>query len=84
MQGQRVAKIGDLEPGQSKEVELKLAGNAPSWGNSLSMLLLGGEWNFNQPRMAPAEIRIKQSVLDGVGYGSAMIATPAHSRISPR
>lgn len=66
VQGQRVAKIGDLEPGQSKPVELKLDGNAPNWGNSMSMLLLGGEWDFNQPRMAPAEIRIKQSVLDGL------------------
>jgi len=66
--GQRVAKVGDIEPGQSKQVELKFDSNASNWGNSLSMLLLGDKWNFNQPRMPPADIRTKQSVLDSL-YG---------------
>lgn len=64
--GQRVAKVGDLEPGQSKDVELKLGGAVANWGGSLSMLLLNDQWDFNQPRAVPADIRIKQSVLDAL------------------
>ncbi len=66
VQGQRVAKIGDLEPGQSKQVELKLDSSRSNWNNSLSMLLLGDDWDFNQPRTAPAEIQIKQSMIDAL------------------
>jgi hypothetical protein len=66
VQALRIARIGDLEPGQSRQVELELDGRASGVNDSLSMVLLADEWDFNQPRQAPAEIKTKQSVLDAL------------------
>ncbi len=70
-QNMRIAKVGDVEPGQSRTVELKLS-DAPAleWGGSLSMLLLRDKWDFNKPMQPPAEVRMQMMVLD------ALFSTP--------
>lgn len=70
-QSTRVAKIGDLEPGQARDVELKVDGVAPAdWGGSITMSLLRDKWDFNKPMSPPADIRMQQAILD------ALFSTP--------
>lgn len=66
-QNTRVLRIGDLDPGQTRTVELDLSKdqNDP-WAHSLSMLLMRDRWNFNQPTQPPADIRMQMMVLDAI------------------
>lgn len=70
-QNMRIAKVGDVQPGESRPVELKLTDAPPlEWGGSLSMLMLRDKWDFNKPVQPPAEVRMQMMVLD------ALFSTP--------
>lgn len=77
-QGSRVAKIGTLQPGESKDVELKLPNNDPiTFMGPISMQLLSDQWDFNKPAIAPTDVRMKQTILD------AMFSTPYGGSTAP-
>jgi len=76
VQNMRVARIGNLEPGQSRSVELKLDENVPNnWGMAISTSLLQDKWDFNKPVPPPAEIRMQQAVLDAMFNPSSQTTT---------
>ncbi len=66
-QNMRVLRIGDLEPGQTRAVELDLSKDQNNpWAYSVSMLLMRDRWDFNQPTQPPADIRMQMMVLDAI------------------
>lgn len=70
-QSTRVVRIGNLQPGESHTVELDLTSSAPNvWDGPISSQLLDGQWDFSKSVMPPAEVRMRQMVLDGL-FGSA-------------
>lgn len=70
-QSTRVARIGDLQPGESRPLELELAADAPNaWDGPISTQLLRDKWDFNQPLMPPTDVRMQQMILDAM-FGSA-------------
>jgi hypothetical protein len=71
----RVAKVGDLQPGETRPIELKLdAQSRNDWDMSPSMQLLPDEWNPNQPAAMPAELRMQQAILDSLLSGPSNVS----------
>lgn len=67
LQNVRAAMIGDLQPGESRDVSLDLGPNASvEWGGSVSMLLLRDKWDFANTAQPPTEIRQRLMVLDAL------------------
>lgn len=66
-QNTRVAKVGDLQPGESKQVELKLTNTVSTdWTSTLPIQLLRDKWDFNKPMAPPADVRMRQSILEAM------------------
>jgi hypothetical protein len=71
-QGSRILNLGDLQPGESRDVTLDLATSAPMpWDGPISMQLLRERWDFSKPVAPPADIRQQQMILDAM-FGSAL------------
>ena len=82
VQSTRIARIGDLQPGETRSVELKLDTAAPNqWGEPLSWRILRGDADPNKPYPGPngplpPEAYMRDAVLNAVLSGPWGMSVP--------
>ncbi len=89
VQSTRVARIGDLQPGETRPVELKLDTAATNaWGEPLSWRILQGEQQASAPpqpeqpepfKGLPPQMYMREAVLNAVlsgPFGNSMVTEP--------
>jgi hypothetical protein len=82
VQNTQIARIGDLQPGEQRTVEMKLDGAAPNnWGAPLSWRILRGDEppGMQSPDANSAQINMRSSVLDAVlssPFGTTAVLQP--------
>jgi len=83
VQSTRIARIGDLQPGETRAVELKLTGAAANaWGEPLSWRILQGERQQAQDQPFPGlppQMHMRDAVLNAMlngPFGNSMVTEP--------